>query len=101
MRSAVQIRVVVVYLGQVRINMSVPREEVLVGEHPTIRDLLRVLHAKHGTRFAKAALDQESGGLNPYLIITVNGANACDLQGLDTAIGDGDEVAFVPPLTGG
>ncbi|TAK31838.1 MAG: hypothetical protein EPO21_16490 [Chloroflexota bacterium] len=94
-------RVVVGYLGQVRVNMSISREELLLEEHSAIREAVEALHRKHGARFSNAALDRQTGELSPYLVVTVNGVNAYEIKGLDTVLCDGDEVVFVPPLTGG
>ncbi|AIY90144.1 ubiquitin-like small modifier protein 1 [Geoglobus acetivorans] len=43
----------------------------------------------------------KDGDLSPFINIFVNGEDIRFLNGLDTEIKDGDEVAFIPAISGG
>ena len=46
-------------------------------------------------------LCDEDGGLRRFVNVYVNGEDVRFLQGLDTALGDGDEISIVPAVAGG
>ncbi len=46
-------------------------------------------------------LCDEGGGLRRFVNVYVNGEDVRFLEGLDTALGDGDEVSIVPAVAGG
>ncbi len=43
----------------------------------------------------------DEGGLRRFVNVYVNGEDVRFLQGLDTELGDGDEVSIVPAVAGG
>lgn len=43
----------------------------------------------------------KDGQIRPHFIITVNGKDIQLLQGLDTPLGDDDQLAIFPPIAGG
>lgn len=73
--------------------------EVLIGPSATVRDLL------HGLREANPALAARvltpEGELVEGIQMIVGGQHIIFQQGLDTAIGEADEVMMIPPLMGG
>jgi molybdopterin synthase sulfur carrier subunit len=46
-------------------------------------------------------LCDDDGGLRRFVNVYVNGEDVRFLQGLETALGDGDEVSIVPAVAGG
>lgn len=50
---------------------------------------------------AAGALCDERGELQGFVNIFVNGQNVRYLQGMDTALREGDEVAVIPAIAGG
>jgi molybdopterin synthase sulfur carrier subunit len=46
-------------------------------------------------------LCDDEGGLRRFVNVYVNGEDVRFLQGLETALGDGDEVSIVPAVAGG
>ena len=58
-----------------------------------IRELLNILYEKFGDKF-KREIEEKN-------MILVNGHNILDLEGYDTKIDEGDEVAIFPPVGGG
>jgi molybdopterin synthase sulfur carrier subunit len=57
----------------------------LVGEYPSLRGQLLT----------------ENGELNRFVNVYVNGQDVRYLQGLETAVGDRDEVRLLPAMAGG
>ena len=49
----------------------------------------------------KPHLYRNSGGLHAFVNLFVNGSNVRDLQGLDTPLGDDDELRLLPSIAGG
>ena len=65
----------------------------------SIRDLLDTLTS---TRHRlKSALYDESGQIREYVILMKNRKDIASLDGLETKLGEGDEVAILPPVAGG
>lgn len=64
-------------------------------------DLRAVLKEVCDTPSRERALFQDSGLLRPELQVLVNGRNIFFLEGLDTPLRSGDEVAVFPPTYGG
>jgi molybdopterin synthase sulfur carrier subunit len=70
-----------------------------IADGSTIRDLLAVLAAAN-ERFREAALE-DTGVVRDYVVVMKNQKNISSLQGLDTQLSEGDEVAIFPPVAGG
>ena len=49
----------------------------------------------------KARIIDESGALHRFVNIYVNGEDVRFLQGMETAVKDGDEISIVPAVAGG
>ncbi|HWQ19505.1 MAG TPA: ubiquitin-like small modifier protein 1 [Methanotrichaceae archaeon] len=73
--------------------------DVEVKEGSAIYDLLDELCSSN-QKLRSAAFD-ESGNLRDYVIIMKNKKNIDSLDGLDTKLSEGDEVAIFPPVAGG
>ncbi len=64
----------------------------------TIRELLHNLCAENdGLR----EVVWDGNGLRPFIRIMVNGRDSELAQGLDTLIGETDQIAIFPPIAGG
>ncbi len=64
-----------------------------------LRELLAALAARYGTPFRRAVFSDDE--LGSAIIILVNGRNVLYLQGLDTSLGEDDEVSIFPMVAGG
>lgn len=65
-------------------------------EEMSVRDLLRYCETKTASPVARALLDDE-GRLLPGAMILVNGQNVRHLNGPDTLVRNGADVALFPP----
>lgn len=82
------------------LRMVVPGGRVEVGYRPTVADLLDELFAQHPALRAEV-LHPDRMELLPHVNIMLNGRLVRDLQGLQTAVADGDTLAIFPPSAGG
>ncbi len=64
----------------------------------TVRELLDKLFEKYPQMKERLIKD---GELTPFINIFVNGEDIRYLKGLDTELKDGDEVTFIPAISGG
>jgi molybdopterin synthase sulfur carrier subunit len=67
----------------------------------TLGDLLADFSARYGQPFRKWVYEPDGKTFSHMVIILINGKDARDLQGLDTALSPTDTVVLFPPLAGG
>jgi molybdopterin synthase sulfur carrier subunit len=68
-------------------------------ENATVRSLLERLGSKLPKRFRELVFEGQDVSKN--VIILVNRRGIRELEGLETKLKDGDEVALLPPVSGG
>ncbi|RLF10738.1 MAG: molybdopterin synthase sulfur carrier subunit [Thermoprotei archaeon] len=73
--------------------------EVEVNPECTVMSLLEELAHKLPSKFREYVF--KGGALSKSIIILVNGKGISELKGLDTKLSSGDEVAILPPVSGG
>jgi molybdopterin synthase sulfur carrier subunit len=88
--SAARIRVRLVYLARLREALGTSDETLLLAGAPTVADVVAALRARGGA-FARELAPGRA------FRVAVNHALAVS----EAALRDGDEVAFLPPVTGG
>jgi molybdopterin converting factor small subunit len=66
---------------------------------PTLRDVIRALLEQDRAKWERILQDDFTPS-EGYEIL-VNGRNMKSLEGIDTKIGEGDEIVFTVPLSGG
>ena len=66
---------------------------------PTLRDVIRALLEQDRAKWERILQDDFTPS-EGYEVL-VNGRNIKSLEGLDTKIGEGDEIVFTVPLSGG
>jgi len=71
------------------------------GEKVTVDMVLKTLTQRYGKRFVEYVYDRKTGGVKGFLQFLVNGKSAATLNGLETALEDGDVLAILPPVGGG
>jgi molybdopterin synthase sulfur carrier subunit len=65
----------------------------------TVGEALEALYSEHGDLRERIA--DESGGLRRFVNVYLRGEDIRFLDGLDTAVADGDEVTILPAVAGG
>jgi molybdopterin synthase sulfur carrier subunit len=70
-----------------------------VKDGSTVGDLLESLSSSR--QQLRSAIFDDAGRVREYVIIMKNRKDVSALQGLETALEDGDEVAILPPVAGG
>ncbi|HEY7676914.1 MAG TPA: ubiquitin-like small modifier protein 1 [Candidatus Methylomirabilis sp.] len=74
--------------------------EVTVPGGASVRTVLEELAAAHAGLHDRL-FDGGAGGLRPYLFVELNGRDIRSLQGLETAVGEGDALSVLIPVAGG
>lgn len=69
-------------------------------EASTLRQLLSALAVKYGNSFTEKIYNGD-GTLRRFVNIYINGRDIRFIQGVDTKLNDGDEVLFIPAVSGG
>jgi len=92
--------VVIKLFATLRLPGIGPRVSVTVGENATVRDALEALFAAVPD-LREPIWNDGTGALQPHVNILLRGRLVRDLQGLDTPVRNGDELAVFPPVAGG
>ena len=71
------------------------------GESVTVDMVLKTLARRYGERFVGYVYDRETGEVQGFLQLLVNGKSASTLNGMETELADGDVLAILPPVGGG
>jgi sulfur-carrier protein len=65
----------------------------------TVGEALEALYSSYGE--LRTRISDESGGLRRFVNVYLKGEDIRFLDGLDTAVSDGDEVTILPAVAGG
>jgi molybdopterin synthase sulfur carrier subunit len=77
-----------------------PSVQLDVGSGATVRTVLEALVSTYRGLDGRL-FDSGKGGLLPYLFVELNGRDIRALQGLETAVQDGDALSVLIPVAGG
>lgn len=88
------------FLAALRIFTNERQVDIEVPEGSTIATVLDNLHQMFGNDHAERIFDTSSG-ISPALIVLLNGTNVKSMDGIDTAVQDGDVISCVPIMAGG
>jgi MoaD family protein len=70
-------------------------------EKVTVDMVLKTLTQRYGKPFVEYVYDRKTGEVQGFLQFLVNGKSAATMNGLETALEDGDVLAILPPVGGG
>ncbi len=68
-------------------------------EGATVGEALEALYGSYGE--LRTRISDENGGLRRFVNVYLKGEDIRFLDGLDTAVSDGDEVTILPAVAGG
>jgi len=95
------LKVRVKFFAAIRELAAVKDETIDLQSNTAVRELIQVLCQRHGGDFTEYVIDPNTGAPRSHLQILVDGKNLSSLEGLETRLSDGDEVALMPPVGGG
>jgi molybdopterin synthase sulfur carrier subunit len=81
------------------LRSSVGGEKELSAEGSSVGQILRSVVASHPE--TQSQLFSADGGLNRYVNVYLNDEDVRVLDGLDTAVGEGDVLVILPAMAGG
>jgi molybdopterin synthase sulfur carrier subunit len=95
-------RIEVKFLGLMRTETGTTKDQVELPENATVRDVIRVLTEKYGTRFERSILNT-GGRCCTMARVSVDGVDTDKMGGLDSSIRNVQKICFVSlaPLAGG
>lgn len=92
-------RVRVKFVATLKPLALVPMREVKVEDGCSLADLLKEIGRVESDRLVRRLMNGE--GLQPDILVLVNGVEISALQGTSTRLREGDEVVFLPSVHGG
>jgi molybdopterin synthase sulfur carrier subunit len=95
------VRVEVGFVGVLRKLADKENATLEFNDPVTVRDVVSKLTRCFLPAFKQALMDPELNDPRPNVIILVNGQEIGVLQGLETRVGDGDRLTFIPVSHGG
>ena len=94
-------KVRVQYFAAVR-EITNQREEMLdVDSGTSVLDLLKLLVARHGSRFREYVFDSKTGNPRTYLQFLLDEESIATMNGFSTMLRDNSVLAIIPPVGGG
>ena len=91
------IRVEVSFFANVRVLTDEPRATINLPEKSSILDLMHSLKDRYNEAF-EGYIFAERDRLQQYVVIILNGRGIGILDGLETALGDGDIISVMPSI---
>jgi molybdopterin synthase sulfur carrier subunit len=96
------LKVKVDYLGSIKQALGLKQAEIIdIKSGASVSDLLHLLSEKHGNPFKTSVYDPKDTDLKPYYILSVNGLLTNQLNDMETKLKDGDQLIFMPVVSGG
>lgn len=81
-------------VGQRELEVSLP-------DGSTLQALISWMVETWGEKISNYLIQPESTSPLPHIRLMVNGQDIGFLNGMETVLGDGDEVLIIPPVAGG
>jgi len=94
-------RLIVQYLGPIRVRLDKKEEEINVEQGLSLFSLLRYLSTSYGDWFGGEVLEDREKRLREGVLVTVNGIASGQIGGLEAKLKEGDIVTILPFFAGG
>ncbi len=94
-------KVRVQYFGYIKNMVNKKEEKFELGDGASLSDLLNKLAGVHGKAFRKEVYEPGLKNVKTGFSVTVNGVLIGQLGGMDTKLGDGDNVILMSLMSGG
>ena len=88
------------YYAMLREASGRKREVFELPEKSSVGDLMDLIVGRYGDPFHRYVYDSERR-VRDFLSFMLNGVSVSSLEGFETALGDGDVLAILPPIGGG
>ncbi len=75
--------------------------EIELPQGATMEDLITHMKEKWGEKLSPHLIDPRNGAIVPHMRVMVNGQTIHFLKGMETLLKEGDEVLFLPMISGG
>jgi MoaD family protein len=95
------LKVRVQYFGYIKNMVNKRAEEFELGEEASLSDLLNKLVGVYGKAFRKEVYEPGLKDVKTGFSVTVNGVLMGQLGGVDTKLGEGDNVILMSLMSGG
>ncbi len=89
------------YLSTMRSFTNRSEEEFALKEESVLSELLNKLASIYGKAFQKEIFEPNSKSLKSGFVAMINGVLIGQLKGVDTQLRNGDNIIFMPLMTGG
>ncbi len=76
------------------------RLEVELSRGSTLEGLFEYMKQRWGDKFTSYVIDPKRSTVLPHMRVMVNGREIRSLQGMETLLKEGDEVLFLPEVSG-
>ncbi|MFX1455236.1 MAG: MoaD/ThiS family protein [Promethearchaeota archaeon] len=90
----------IVFLSLLTDITNVEELSLPIEDDVNIRTILEKLAVKFGSKFEEMIF-KSSMDLSKYVIITINGKDIRNLDGLNSKVQINDEISFIPAIAGG
>lgn len=94
-------KVRVQYFGYIKNMVNKRKEQFELAEDASLSDLLNKMAGVHGKAFRKEVYEPGLKDVKTGFCVTVNGVLMGQLGGVDTKLGDGDNVILMSLMSGG
>jgi len=95
------LKVRVQYFGYIKNLLNKKEDQIELDEGASLSDLLNKLAGVHGAAFRKDVYEPGLKDVKMGFSVTVNGVLMGQLGGVDTKLGDGDNVILMSLMSGG
>lgn len=95
-----ELKVTVLFLGYMR-DVAGRAEQAFEISEPTVGALIDRMTGELGEELRRTLINTSTGKVNGSVVMALNGVDVEALDGLKTALKEGDSIAIFPPVAAG